>query len=222
MTVGATFLDRDGAAKPLIMGCYGIGTGRLMASVIEQHHDGKGIIWPVAIAPFQVHVVSLGTNDPEVVAAAERLCERLTKAGYEVLYDDRSESAGVKFNDADLIGIPVRLTVSRRTIKSQSVELKARWAEGVAARSRGGTGSQNRGNPGGGAHRERSIRGGMMSTALKDRDILRALAEQVAQIAALPVHAQTIAGWKRNQRVEAEQADDLDQRASLERAQRQR
>jgi len=125
--VGATFLDRDGVARPLVMGSYGIGTGRLLACVIEQHHDAKGIIWPVSVAPFQVHIVSLGSKDAEVTAAADALYGRLKGRGYEVLYDDRAESAGVKFNDADLIGVPVRLTVSRRTLDNHQFELKARW-----------------------------------------------------------------------------------------------
>jgi prolyl-tRNA synthetase len=124
-SVGATFLDRDGMARPIVMGSYGIGTGRLLACIIEQHHDAKGIVWPVSVAPFQVHIVSLG-KEAEVAAAADGLYERLRR-GYEVLYDDRAESAGVKFNDADLIGVPVRLTVSRRTLDSGQFELKARW-----------------------------------------------------------------------------------------------
>ena len=127
-SVGATFLDRDGVAKPLVMGCYGIGLGRLLACIVEQHHDERGIIWPVSVAPLQVHIVSLGTNNPQVLEAAEALYQRLLSAGYEVLYDDRAESAGVKFNDADLIGIPVRLTVSQRALESHSIELKLRWA----------------------------------------------------------------------------------------------
>ena len=127
-SVGATFLDRDGVAKPLVMGCYGIGLGRLLACIVEQHHDERGIIWPVSVAPLQVHIVSLGTNNPQVFEAAEALYQRLLSAGYEVLYDDRAESAGVKFNDADLIGIPVRLTVSQRALESHSIELKLRWA----------------------------------------------------------------------------------------------
>ncbi len=127
--VGATVLDRDGIAKPLVMGSYGIGTGRLMACIIEQHHDEKGIIWPTSVAPFQVHIVSLGTNRPALVEAAEALYERMTNAGFEVLYDDREESAGVKFNDADLIGIPVRLTISRRTMERGSLEIKPRWSD---------------------------------------------------------------------------------------------
>jgi len=125
--VGATFLDRDGVARPLVMGSYGIGTGRLMACIIEQHHDAQGIVWPVNVAPFQVHIVSLGGNDSQVVAEADALYERLRGQGYQVLYDDRAESAGVKFNDADLIGVPVRLTVSRRTLDNDQFELKARW-----------------------------------------------------------------------------------------------
>jgi len=125
--MGATFQDQDGAAKPLVMGCYGIGTGRLMSCIIEQHHDDYGIIWPVSVAPFQLHIVSIGTNKPAVVKAADELYERMSDAGYEVLYDDRDESAGVKFNDADLIGVPVRLTVSTKTISQESIEVKARW-----------------------------------------------------------------------------------------------
>ncbi|MHB1356753.1 MAG: proline--tRNA ligase [Anaerolineae bacterium] len=125
--VGATFLDKEGNAKPMMMGCYGIGTGRLLACIVEQHHDERGIVWPVSVAPFQVHLVSLGTNNPAVVSAADALDLRLRQAGFDVLYDDRQESAGVKFNDADLIGIPVRLTISKRTIESTSVELKLRW-----------------------------------------------------------------------------------------------
>jgi prolyl-tRNA synthetase len=128
-TMGANYLDRDGVAKPLVMGCYGIGAGRLLACIIEQHHDDKGIVWPISMAPFQVHIVSLGTNDPQVVAAAEALYQQLTDAGYAVLYDERAESAGVKFNDADLIGVPVRLTVSHRALEKESFELKARWAD---------------------------------------------------------------------------------------------
>ena len=127
--IGATFLDQNGESKPLIMGSYGIGVGRLLAAVIEQHHDEQGIIWPVAIAPFRIHLVSLGTDKPEVVESAEALYTDLQAKGYEVLYDDRNESAGVKFNDADLIGIPLRLTVSARNIKSGVVEAKCRWSD---------------------------------------------------------------------------------------------
>jgi len=123
----ATYLDAEGAARPLVMGCYGIGTGRLMACIVEQHHDANGIVWPVSVAPMDVHLVSVGTNNPAVVEAATEAYERLQAAGYDVLYDDRDETAGVKFNDADLIGLPVRVTVSRRTVEGASFELKARW-----------------------------------------------------------------------------------------------
>jgi len=126
---GATFLDKNGQARPIVMGSYGIGLARLMAAVIEQHHDEKGIIWPISIAPYPIHLLSLGT-DAEVVAKAEKLYADLQTRGYEVLYDDREESAGVKFNDADLIGVPLRLTVSSRTLSQNGVEARLRWEEG--------------------------------------------------------------------------------------------
>lgn len=125
--VGATFLDQKGDSLPIVMGSYGIGAGRLMAAIVEQHHDDKGILWPPSVAPFQAHLVSLGLDRPEVGDAAEALYAELEQDGLEVLYDDRAESAGVKFNDADLIGIPLRLTVSPRTLKAGSVEAKLRW-----------------------------------------------------------------------------------------------
>jgi prolyl-tRNA synthetase len=124
--VGALFLDRDGQQKPIVMGSYGIGTGRLMATIIEVHHDDKGIIWPESVAPFRFHLLSLGATEPGIADRAEELYARLVKGGYQVLYDDRDESAGVKFADADLIGIPWRLTVSRRTLAKDGVELKRR------------------------------------------------------------------------------------------------
>jgi prolyl-tRNA synthetase len=129
--IGATFLDKDGNANPMMMGSYGIGTGRLLACIVEQHHDERGIIWPKSVAPFQIHLVSLGTNNPTVVAAADALYQHLTEAGFEVLYDDRQESAGVKFNDADLIGVPVRITISKRTVEGANVELKIRQESSV-------------------------------------------------------------------------------------------
>jgi len=125
--VGATFLDQNGRPHPIVMGSYGIGTGRLLAAIVEQHHDDKGIIWPPTVAPFQVHLVSLGLDRPEVAEAAEALYRELVEAGLEVLYDDRLESAGVKFNDADLIGLPLRLTLSPRTLQTGLVEAKLRW-----------------------------------------------------------------------------------------------
>jgi len=124
--LGATYLDANGEEKVIIMGSYGIGIGRLVAAIIEEHHDDKGIIWPASVAPYQVQLVGLNSDTAEIKAAAEELYERLTRAGIEVLYDDREESAGVKFNDADLIGLPWRLTISARTLKNNAVEFKSR------------------------------------------------------------------------------------------------
>jgi prolyl-tRNA synthetase len=127
-SVGATYLDPDGEEKPIVMGSYGIGVGRLLAAVIEAHHDDYGIIWPPSLAPFDVYVLTLGT-DEETKERAEAFCAELESEGLTVLLDDREESAGVKFTDADLIGCPVRGTVSRRSLKKGGVELKARWAD---------------------------------------------------------------------------------------------
>ncbi len=125
--LGAYFLDREGQQRPIIMGCFGIGIGRLLAAAIEQNHDDKGIIFPMPIAPFQVHLLGLNLDNPEVAQAADRLYQSLQEAGLEVLYDDRTEeSAGVKFNDADLLGLPVRLVVSPRNLRQGSVEMKLR------------------------------------------------------------------------------------------------
>lgn len=124
-TMKATFLDQHGKEKPFIMGCYGIGVSRVLAAVIEQSHDANGIIWPVSIAPYQVHVIAVNTKDETQLQVAEGLYEELRKAGYEVLLDDREERAGVKFKDADLIGIPVRVIVGSKA-KNGVVELKLR------------------------------------------------------------------------------------------------
>lgn len=121
----ATYLDSDGQAKPIIMGCYGLGTSRVIAAIIEQCHDGNGIIWPISVAPFQVHIVQVSAKDEEQSKAAEGLYQRLYAAGVEVLLDDRDERPGVKFKDADLIGIPVRITVGNK-IQEGQVELKSR------------------------------------------------------------------------------------------------
>ena len=122
----ASFLGPDGSLRPLLTGCYGIGVGRLMAAVIEVNHDDKGMIFPPAVAPYHVSLCALG-QDPDVNEAADRLYGELNDSGVEVLYDDREESAGVKFNDADLLGLPVRAVVSRRSLKGGGVELKRRW-----------------------------------------------------------------------------------------------
>lgn len=121
----ASFADRDGKEKPIEMGCYGIGISRLVGAIVDFSHDEKGVIWPKSVAPFGVHLVHLG-KDEAVVKAARDLYKNLVDVGIDVLYDDREESAGVKFNDADLIGIPLRLVVSGRTLEKNSVEWKER------------------------------------------------------------------------------------------------
>jgi prolyl-tRNA synthetase len=122
----AHFLDAEGKENPMVMGCYGIGVTRIAAAAIEQHHDADGISWPVPIAPFEVTVLSLQPGDAQVVAACDRLTEALTAAGVEVLYDDRDERPGVKFKDADLVGIPYRIAVGKKGIAEGVVEVKAR------------------------------------------------------------------------------------------------
>jgi len=124
--LGCTYLDETGAAKPVIMGSYGIGVGRLLACVAEEHHDDRGLIWPESIAPYPVHLVVLAGKTMDTTGIAESLEKQLTEAGMEPLYDDRAESAGVKFNDADLIGLPLRVTVSERALKQGGVEFKRR------------------------------------------------------------------------------------------------
>jgi prolyl-tRNA synthetase len=127
--VGATYQDADGNEKPIVMGSYGIGSGRLLASVAEEYNDEYGLIMPITVSPYEVHLVELaGSKDEreEVKKAAVKLYEELVAAGLEVLYDDRDESPGVKFNDADLIGIPVRLTVGHRALKDGQIEVKLR------------------------------------------------------------------------------------------------
>ena len=120
--LGCTFLDKDGNVKPVIMGSYGIGSGRLLACIAEEHNDEHGLIWPITVAPYQVHLIVLKGAE----YAANVIYEQLLDAGVEVLYDDRDESAGIKFNDADLIGIPLRITVGKRGLERGEVELKHR------------------------------------------------------------------------------------------------
>lgn len=122
------FTGEDGKKENPIMGCYGLGISRLMGVIVEKFHDDNGIIWPESVAPYAAHLLNLGGDD-DVKSAAEKLYDELQAAGVEVLYDDREESAGVKFADADLIGIPNRVTVSRKTLDQQSAELKRRDSE---------------------------------------------------------------------------------------------
>ncbi len=124
--MGATFLGPDGHDAPIVMGCYGIGLDRLLAAIVQANHDERGIIWPAAVAPYPVHLVGLNLDFPEVAEAAESVYATLGAAGVEPLFDDRPDSPGVKFADADLIGVPLRLTVSRRSLRQSSVELTVR------------------------------------------------------------------------------------------------
>ncbi|MFP6594920.1 MAG: proline--tRNA ligase [Dehalococcoidia bacterium] len=127
--MGATFIDEDGSEKYALMGCYGIGVGRLLAATIEANHDDKGMILPRAIAPYEVYLAGLNTNDETVVASAAKFYEDLSSAGVEVLYDDRDVPPGVKFNDADLIGLPLRVVVSSRGLTNGEIEMKRRDAD---------------------------------------------------------------------------------------------
>lgn len=124
--LGALFTDPGGASHPVIMGCYGIGLDRLLAAAIEHNHDDNGIIWPMSIAPYQLYLCPLSMENEKVVATAEKVYAELEAQGLEILFDDRNESAGVKFNDADLLGIPIRVTISPRTLEKNSVEIKRR------------------------------------------------------------------------------------------------
>jgi prolyl-tRNA synthetase len=126
---GASFLDINGKSRPIIMGSYGIGLGRLLAAIVEQSHDGKGIVWPFPVAPYQVYLCPLSLEKSAILPTAERIYQELQEEGIEVLFDDREESPGVKFNDADLLGIPLRLTLSPRTLQTQSIEAKWRTEE---------------------------------------------------------------------------------------------
>lgn len=123
---GATYQDPEGREKPVVMGSYGIGVGRLLACIAEEHHDEQGLCWPVSVAPFVVHVIALGAAGTEAGTEAARFTDELQGRGIDVLFDDREESPGVKFTDADLVGIPIRITVSARSLKSGGVEMKLR------------------------------------------------------------------------------------------------
>lgn len=129
-SMGCTYLDRDGKSNPVYMGSYGIGTGRLLACIVEEHHDEHGIIWPISVTPYQIHLIVLpwkSINDGgEGQNKAEMLYQLINKEHLECLFDDREESPGVKFNDADLIGNPIRLTISERSLNNGGVEYKRR------------------------------------------------------------------------------------------------
>jgi prolyl-tRNA synthetase len=125
-SMNATFLDEAGQSRPMEMGCYGIGVSRIVAAAIEQGHDEHGIIFPMALAPFQIGLIPIAVNDPAVWACVERLHADLEAEGVEVLLDDRDERPGVKFKDCDLLGIPLRVVVGPKTLDKGQAELKER------------------------------------------------------------------------------------------------
>jgi prolyl-tRNA synthetase len=127
----ASFLDREGVSRKMVMGSYGIGVSRTMAAAVEQNYDENGIIWPLAIAPYQVIIVPVNSKDEKQMKAASDIYERLLKKKIEVLFDDRDERAGVKFKDADLIGIPLRITIGPKSLQAGQAELKKRWLEEI-------------------------------------------------------------------------------------------
>ena len=124
---GASYLGEDGVAHPIVMGSYGIGIGRNVACIVEAHHDDKGIVWPAEVAPYAAHLVTIGAaRDPAVTQVSERLHAFALEAGREILWDDRDESPGVKFTDAELLGMPWILTVSPRSLAAGGVEVTER------------------------------------------------------------------------------------------------
>jgi prolyl-tRNA synthetase len=125
-SLGAVYLDEDGTQKPMIMGCYGIGVSRLIAAIVEVNNDKNGIIWPKEVSPFNVEILPVQVSNSESMALAEKYYKELTAAGLEVLLDDRDESAGRKFADADLIGIPLRVIIGKRTLAQGQAEIKTR------------------------------------------------------------------------------------------------
>jgi len=124
--LGLVYKDGEGKSKPVVMGSYGIGPGRVMGTIVEIYGDDKGLVWPESVAPFAVHLIAIFDKDGKVKKAADSLYEKMTKKGVEVLYDDRDASAGEKFGDSDLIGIPKRIIVSAKTLENDSAEVKDR------------------------------------------------------------------------------------------------
>jgi prolyl-tRNA synthetase len=126
-------LDEAGREKPIIMGSYGIGLERIMACALEQRGDDKGAVWPIAIAPYDVYVVALGKDDPEINRAAEEIGRGLDASGTSYLLDDRDLSAGVKFNDADLLGLPIRITIGKKGLRENRIDITRRATGKVIA-----------------------------------------------------------------------------------------
>ncbi|SHE45932.1 proline--tRNA ligase [Clostridium fallax] len=128
--MGANFIDENGESKPFIMGCYGIGVTRTLASIIEQHHDDNGIIWPLSVAPYHVSIIPVNIKDENQMKVAEEIYNKLKSMGIEVIMDDRNERAGVKFKDSDLMGMPMRVTVGKKINEGQ-VEFKLRNSDDI-------------------------------------------------------------------------------------------
>ena len=122
----ALYLDDQGKEKPMIMGCYGIGVGRTAAAAIEQNHDEKGIIWPISLAPFQAVILPVNFSDDSVHSAAKEIYKSLWELGVETLLDDRSDRLGVKFKDAELLGIPIQIIVGHKNLGEGKIEIKLR------------------------------------------------------------------------------------------------
>jgi prolyl-tRNA synthetase len=125
-SLGALYLDENGEQKPMVMGCYGIGVSRLIAAIIEVNNDAGGIMWPKEVAPFDVEILPVQASDENALNLAKTYYEELKASGLDVLLDDRDESAGRKFNDADLIGIPLRIIIGKRMLSQNQVEIKIR------------------------------------------------------------------------------------------------
>ena len=168
----------------MVMGCYGIGVTRIVAAAIEQNHDKDGIVWPVPIAPFEVALVALQADDPKLVAACDGIYDELEAAGIEVLYDDRDERPGVKFKDADLIGIPYRIAVGKKGLAEGVVEVKLR-------RGAGGAQGQDRRDRGAGGRRSRKERSDGDTT----RKIRRPTASRRATASSSRSTCPTSGGW---------------------------
>jgi prolyl-tRNA synthetase len=126
----ATYLDEHSVEHPIVMGCYGIGPGRVLAAVVEQRHDERGIVWPASVAPYDVHVLALAGGSNEVEALALEVAEELSAAGHDVLLDDRDARPGEKFADADLLGCPTRITVGRKSLEDGAVDARRRSDDG--------------------------------------------------------------------------------------------
>jgi prolyl-tRNA synthetase len=124
--MGATFLDEAGKEKPIIMGSYGIGLERIMACALEQKGDDKGAVWPIAIAPYDVYIVALNADDPDINRAADDICRNLDSSGISYILDDRDLSAGVKFNDADLLGLPIKITIGKKGLRENKIDITLR------------------------------------------------------------------------------------------------